>query len=86
MSRLILNEIFLKYAGIVVSIEEHKDARAEYIGLVSRAGEETWGGGELARLVPGKAVLGLGFFRERLKVTTAGCELAEEVLVTGMEI
>jgi Fic family protein len=40
VSRLILNPILLKYAGIVVSIGKYEDARAEYIGIASRAGEE----------------------------------------------
>ncbi|KAI9797806.1 MAG: hypothetical protein M1833_005309 [Piccolia ochrophora] len=49
--RLILNAILLKYAGILVPIGEHDDARAEYLGIARRAGEEMEGSGELATLV-----------------------------------
>lgn len=38
MSRLILECDFAEVCGVVVSIGKHEDARAEYIGIVSRAG------------------------------------------------
>ena len=68
VARLILNAILLKYAEIVVSNGEHEDARAEYIGIVSWAGEEMWGGMELAGLVLREAVLGLRALGEKLNV------------------
>jgi hypothetical protein len=40
----------LKYAAIFISIAEHDDSRAEYIGIVSRPEGEMRGGGELAGL------------------------------------
>lgn len=70
MSRLILNAISLPYAGIVASIREHDDAGAEHIGIASKAGEELWGGTELAGLVLRKAGLGLRTMREKLNVAT----------------
>jgi Fic family protein len=67
MSRLNLNTILLKYAGVLVSIGETAEYREEYLGIMTRAGTEMWGGAELAALSVKRAAGALRKIRDKLR-------------------
>lgn len=70
MCRLILNAFLMKYAGIMVSIGERDDERAEYLRIAEEAGDgetEEEARGKLATLVLGKAEKVLGKLKAAFK-------------------
>ncbi|KAI9793671.1 MAG: hypothetical protein M1816_007566 [Peltula sp. TS41687] len=70
--RLILNAILLKYAGILVPLGEHEEARLEYLGIARRAGDEMEGSGELATLVLRGAASKLRTLKQKLRGKSKG--------------
>lgn len=51
VSRLILNAVLMKYAGITVAIGQEEESRKRYLEVVREAGENAEGGNGLAALV-----------------------------------
>ncbi|MCJ1367425.1 hypothetical protein MMC16_006558 [Acarospora aff. strigata] len=64
--RMILNAILCKYAGIIVSIGEHDEERAEYLEIKQRASAEMEGAGELATFVLQRATTRLRALKQKL--------------------
>jgi Fic family protein len=67
-SRLILNALLLKYAGIVVSIGGLDKERSEYIEICKRESAEMYGGGEFATFVLKRSLSKLEKLRVSIRV------------------
>jgi Fic family protein len=67
LSRLILNVVLIKYAGITIAIGGEEEGRREYLDVMRRSSEHARGGEELSGLVLQKSVDKLNEFKAALK-------------------